>query len=240
MTLFLTSSPCVIGAPKAILNPANGFIDNLREALPQWPRVLFVCSDPENHDMTCGFANDMLEALRDVGIPCGGFMVLDGCNADEAAFLVAISDLIILSGGHVPTQNRFFQDICLRELLIDYPGVVMGISAGSMNCADEVYAQPEEPGESIDPEYERFLPGLGLTDANILPHYQQVKDNILDGVRLYEDITFGDSMGRKFYVLPDGSYLLQSEEGAAIFGEAYCLSDGILEWLSGEDECREL
>lgn len=53
MTLFLTSSPCVTGAPRAILTPANGFIDRLGKALPQWPRVLFVCVDPDDHEMTC-------------------------------------------------------------------------------------------------------------------------------------------------------------------------------------------
>jgi len=31
-----------------------------------------------------------------------------------------------------------------------------------MNCADTVYAQPEEPGEAVDPDYQRFIPGLGL------------------------------------------------------------------------------
>lgn len=34
-----------------------------------------------------------------------------------------------------------------------------------MNCADTVYAQPEEPGEAVDPDYQRFIPGLGADDA---------------------------------------------------------------------------
>lgn len=240
MTLFLASSPCIIGAPRAILNPANGFVDRLRNSLPQWPRALFVCSDPEERDNVRGFANDMAFSLREFGIALGGFSVLDGANADDAAALVAFSDLIVLMGGHVPTQNAFFQEIGLREILEGYEGVVMGISAGSMNCADTVYAQPEEPGEGIDPDYEKYLPGLGLTDVNILPHYQQVKNNILDELRLYEDITFADSMDHVFYVLVDGSYYLQNEEGAAFFGRMYRLQDGIMECLSGEEEFWEL
>ena len=32
-----------------------------------------------------------------------------------------------------------------------------------MNCAETVYAQPELEGESMDPEYQRFLPGFGIT-----------------------------------------------------------------------------
>ena len=240
MTLFLTSSPCIIGAPRVILNPANGFVDRLRDSLPRWPRLLIVASDPENHEAACHFGNEMVYTLREYGMPCGSFNVLDGSNGEDASILVAASDLIVLMGGHVPTQNAFFREIGLREILADYEGVVMGISAGSMNCADLVYAQPEESGESIDPDYERYVPGLGLTSVNILPHYQQVKDNILDGKRLYEDITYADSMGKQFYVMVDGSYLLQDEASAVFFGQVAALSDGNLEWLCAEGEYFEL
>ena len=58
------------------------------------------------------------------------------------------------------------------------------------------------------PGFVRFTQGLGLTDKNILPHYNQVRDNILDGMRLFEDITYPDSRGHSFYVLMDGSYIL--------------------------------
>ena len=72
--------------------------------------------------------------------------MLDSRNADDAAELVAQSGVILLSGGHVPTENAFFASMDLRDLLADFDGVIIGISAGSMNCADTVYAQPEEPG----------------------------------------------------------------------------------------------
>ena len=240
MTLFLTSSPCVIGAPRVILNPANGFVERLQKALPKWPRVLLIAADPGNHDSVCRFGNEMARAFREFGFPMGAFFTLDGSNADEAPFLVACSDLIILMGGHVPTQNAFFRELSLRQLLEGYEGCVMGISAGTMNCADVVYAQPEEPGEAIDPDYEKFIPGLGLTDVNILPHYQQVKDYMLDGMRLYEDITYTDSMGHLFFALPDGSYYYQDEERAAFYGKIYRLENGIFEQLTSDEGCWNL
>ena len=49
-----------------------------------------------------------------------------------------------------------------------------------MNCADTVYAGPELEGEAIDPLYERWITGLGLTDINIFPHFQSLKDDYLD------------------------------------------------------------
>ena len=240
MNVFITSSPYLDGADRAILNPENQFLTRLREALPEFPRALFVAADPERHDLTCSFGMDTAVAFCQAGIPFSAFRVLDGTNADDAAALVADSDLIVLSGGHVPTQNAFFQEIGLREILEDFDGTVMGISAGSMNLADTVYVQPEEEGEGVDPDFERFAPGLGLTDINILPHYQKVKDNILDGQRLYEDITYPDSVGQLFFLLPDGSYIYQDEESLLLFGEGWCLHDGILERLTLPGETLDL
>ena len=38
MILFLTSSPCIPNADRALLTPENGFLERMRRALPQSPR----------------------------------------------------------------------------------------------------------------------------------------------------------------------------------------------------------
>lgn len=235
MILFLTSSPCVPNADRAILNPANGFVDRIKAALPETPKCLFVCSDPDSPGLTDRFGEEIASAFGEAGIPFREFISLDRRNDHCAQELIWESDLIILAGGHVPTQNAYFQEIGLGALLENYQGVLMGISAGSMNCADTVYLQPEEPGES-DPDFCRFAQGLGLTDTNILPHYQQVKDNILDGLRLFEDVTYADSMGSCFLAMVDGSYLYNDGEGELLFGEAYTIEDGVLLQISQEND----
>lgn len=239
MTLFITSSPFVENAPRAILSPANAFINNIRQALPENPRVLFVCADPEDHQGVCRFAAETTAAFAEAGIAFSCYHVLDGRNSRSTQALLNRSDFVILSGGHVPTQNAFFQKIHLPQLLQDFEGTVMGISAGSMNCAEWVYVQPEEPGES-SPDFPRFAPGLGLTEVNILPHYQQVKDNILDGLRLFEDITYPDSQDNCFFALPDNSYIYQDPEHLLLLGEGYCLCDGIMEQISENDQVLDL
>lgn len=228
MIVFITSSPYVDGADRAILNPENEFVDRMRQALPPNPRALFVCSNPEDRDSTCHWGADTVAAFAMAGMAFSEYHILDGYNAGDAEALIAGSDLIVFAGGHVPTQNTFFQEIGLRELMEGFPGVVMGISAGSMNLAETVYVQPEEDGEGVDPDFEHFAPGLALTDVNILPHYQKVKDNILDGLRLFEDITYGDSWGNTFFALPDGSYFYQDDESLLLMGEGYLIRDGIL------------
>ena len=52
-----------------------------------------------------------MAAFARARIPFSAYQVLDGENAGDAAELIAQTDFIILAGGHVPTQNAFFQDI---------------------------------------------------------------------------------------------------------------------------------
>ncbi len=234
MICFLTSqvNPEGTGA----LNPANGFIDELRQRLPDPIRALDICSSPDAWEITDFYAGLTRGYFEDAGFPMERYLTLDSRNEDRAKSLIQSSNLVILDGGHVPTQNRFFQQIDLRQLLMGYTGVVIGISAGSMNAADLVYAQPEEVGETVDPAYQRFLTGLGLTKVNLLPHYDRVKDDILDGLRLFEDITYLDSRGRTFYAIPDGSYLFIKDGQEELRGEAYRIRDGRMEQISRDGQ----
>lgn len=239
MIAFITSSPFREDVDRPTFSNQNGFVDRMRACLPEFPRCLYVCSSPDRHDLNCRFGADVFMAFANMGIHFASYHVLDDKNADRAGELVKDADLIVLAGGHVPTQNAFFQKIGLRQLLKDHPGVAMGISAGSMNSADVVYAQPEEAGESA-PEFPRFLPGLGLTTIQILPHYQKVKDWWLDGRRLFEDITYADSQGHTFYALPDFSYVVSDGCRETLFGEACRVRDGVLTPLTGNGDAITL
>ena len=63
MTLFITSSPYVEDADRPLLWEDNDFIENLRQALPENPRALFVCADPDDHGNTCRFGADTVTAF---------------------------------------------------------------------------------------------------------------------------------------------------------------------------------
>ena len=241
MILFLTSSPCIYKHSPATLTEANGFLARLRSKLPPKPKMLFIASNPDSYGMTEFFYQDMYGAFLRAGIKAKDVRLLDGRNRDEALKLVAWSDFIILMGGHVPTQNEFFTRIGLKNLLRGYPGVVMGISAGTMNAAETVYAQPEEAGES-KPSFRRFYPGLGLTHINICPHYQEVieRNMTVDGHPIYPDLTAADSMGHTFHIFPDGTYLYRDETEYAIYGECWQMRDGVQTKLTENGERIDL
>lgn len=226
MTYFLTSSPTIgRGGP---LNPANGFVEELRAAVKPGCAALFLTSEPDDSAFTEQVSGNLRRAFSDAGLTFSAFDALDRRNMAEAERLVSGAGLIVLSGGHTPTENRFFRELGLRETLRRFDGVLVGISAGSMNCAETVYCHPELPGETTDPDYRRFVPGLGLTEKMILPHWQELKDATLDGKRLVEDVALPDSLGRTFYAIPDGSYLLGRDGREEFRGAAWRLADGTI------------
>ena len=219
----------------SVLIQSNGQLENLRSIWTPNANVLIICADPSDHEK-----NDSVCSCLKVSLPMSGLSISRIVKCDDRD-LDAVDDLdhvdvLILAGGHVPTQNRFMKQLGLRERLKDYGGIVVAWSAGSMNCADTVYAGPELEGEAIDPLYERWITGLGLTDINIFPHYQSLKDDLLDGLRLIEDITFADSVGHEIIALNDGSYIMIDDEKTTLFGEAYMIRDGELRQICRDGE----
>ncbi len=224
MVVFLTSSPTgdLDGKYKVDgVDNRNGFLDQIKEYWKDDCRCLIASASPDDRDSNIEFAHFWENALKVSGLSISCVHLLDRQYSHITAEEICSYDLIVMGGGHVPTQNSFFREIGLREKMEKFDGMIIGISAGTMNLAGEVYAQPEEEGEAINPDYQRFLEGLGYTDINVLPHYQMIKNDYLDGMRLFEDITYPDSEDRKFIALPDGSYIIIKENKAKIYGQAW-------------------
>ena len=241
MKLFLTSSPGGNYKENGVYFPCamdnrNQFVENLRAALPEKFNCLMIAAAPSEPEMNDSILRTIGGALSMSGIPAAQVKMCDDRNAEQLEEMLNEADFVILCGGHVPTQNEFFKRIGLKEKLAAFDGVVMGISAGTMNCATLVYAQPELDGEAIDPDYDRYIEGLGLTEIRILPHFQYLRELTLDGLRVLEDISLPDSRVQSFYALVDGSYILAEDGKSVLYGEAYYLADGKMVQISDEGE----
>lgn len=217
------------------LNSDNGLVESLGKRWNENADILIVSSDPDALERNDEIRDTFEVAFPMSGLPINKVVICDRRN-EEVIRRLPEYDVIILSGGHVPTQNAFFERIHLKEKLEKYDGILIGISAGTMNSAEIVYAQPELEGESVDLAYQRFLPGLGITKLMILPHYQEIKNDMLDGKKLFEDITYPDSFGREFYALVDGSYVTVENGITTLFGEAYLIKDGSVQQVCEKDK----
>lgn len=230
MIIYLTSSPG--GSYKVDgkrypqkLDESNQFVRSLQERWKAPAKMLIISASPEDTERNDSIAAIFEQAFPMSGLPLAKLDMLDS-RREELVTKLTDYNVIILAGGHVPTQNAFFHKIGLMERIRTFQGILIGISAGTMNCAKLVYAHPELEGETEDPSYQRFIPGLGLTDLMILPHYQSLKEEFLDGKHVIEDIAFPDSMGRKIYALVDGSYVIIENGVVILYGEGYLIGDG--------------
>lgn len=240
MVLFLTSSP---GGhnwnPKTAteLDGRNGLVDNLKKYWKENSRGLYIASNPEDDELNDIDSRLAFESFKLSGLSMSKMDICDNRNPKMSREILEQYDFVWLSGGHVPTENNFFQKINLKDAIKDYEGVVLSLSAGSMNCADTVYCMPELEGESV-PEFDRFLQGLGLTDIQIVPHFYDIKDLTVDGINCITGIAAKDSEGQHFYVLPDGTYFIIEKNKTTLYGEAFILSDGNMTKICNDNEVK--
>ena len=241
-SLFLTSSTGEFTYENGIITTngffkKNNFEKNLQKNWKKNSKILYITADPNSQETNNSIIDSFKNNFFTSNLSYNAIDLCDGFNNNQN---LSEYDVIILGGGHVPTQNQFFEQINLFERIKKFEGIIIGISAGTMNCADIVYAQPELDGEAIDPKYKRFLKGLNLTKYQILPHYYSLKDEELDGLRIIEDISYGDSVGRCFYVLPDGSYIYQTKNESYLYGEGFTIKDKVMTKINDDNKVIKL
>lgn len=235
MICFFTSATGPYQTPA--LYTEYGFTDRLRRDLPDPVRALWIANDPADHDRTLPFALEVRDAFANAGFPVADWEILDDLNADRAEALVQRANLIILSGGEIPVQNRFFERIRLKTLLQGWDGVLVGISAGTMNSAETVPVPPDGPDDPVDPDQWPVLPGLGLTRHNVIPHFQYIRTQSMPGFGTVEDYFRAVGRTRPLLALNDTAYIFRDAAGnEKICGQAYRIADGtIVPWPPERD-----
>lgn len=231
MKYILTSAPNHYQTTELIKN--NGFIELLKETLPENSKVLYITSSPDQIKSTMDQACGIEIALKRSLLPPQSFTILDRMNEDNVLQEIKNCNVIYLAGGHLPTQNAFLQDLRLSKMLkaACFDGLIIGCSAGSMNSAEEVFSIPELEETEDENNFRYFMPGLGITKVNLIPHYQYLKDVKFHGKDMFADIILPKSEGRKFYAIPDGSYLYGHDGIEELFGEAYLIQNGSMEQI---------
>ena len=135
-------------------------------------------------------------------------MELESTSTNQIIKLLENSDIIWMAGGYSGYLLYWLRRLELDKHLpniLDQGVIYIGSSAGSMVCSKTHYSSElflDEPGTSI-------MPGLGLIDFEIYPHYQEDQ---------YEEIekkwTTGD-----LCLLKDGEVVTVVGDKVEILGE---------------------
>lgn len=244
MILYLTSDPGGAwdnnGHPTARpFKKENKFIYNLRKDIREFAphrrgrKCLIISAAPDNHQINDEHLAVFTKSFKRAWIL---FDSIEMCDSRNPELVTKINDysLVFLMGGHAPTQNKFFKDIDLKKYIVSYNGILLTLSAGSMNCAKEVYMMPEEAEEFDISISERLVPGLGLTTIQMVPHFQYLRTLEIDGQKLIDDFVAGESIGMNFTGVCDGSYyrIDTAKQESILYGEAYSISNKKIRPLS--------
>ena len=213
----------------------NGLLNTIQSFWKDDSKVMIISGSPEYYDKNDSILFCLSRAFPMSGLSVSEFLMCDKRNKEIIERLPEM-DVLILAGGHVPTQNAFMKEISLKERLREWDGLLIAWSAGSMNCAGTVYSGPELPGEAVDPGFQRWISGLGITKTNIFPHFDALKDEVLDGMKLIEDITFPDSFVHEILALNNGSFILIEDSTETLCGEAYSIKDGELKQICRNEQ----
>ena len=223
----------------ARLLETNGLLKIIQAVWKKNSKVMIISGSPEYYDKNDSVLFCLSGAFSLSDLSASEVLMCDERNKEIIERLPEM-DVLILAGGHVPTQNSFMKTIGLKERLQDWDGLLIAWSAGSMNCAETVYAGPELPGEAIDPDFQRWISGLGITKIKIFPHFEELRDEMLDGMRLIEDITYADSMGHEIIALNNGSFIVADNGTETLYGEAYSIKDGEQRQICSDDKWIQL
>ena len=115
----------------------------------------------------------------------------------------------------------------MKEIFNNYKGLVIGVSAGTMNLCKTVANFPEE---LVDLDEPRWLSGLGFYDGIVIPHFDG--ENIAyqipcDEIDVVNDYILPLSKDKEFIGLPNGSYVLIDNNGSVnYYGDVYKISNG--------------
>lgn len=199
----------------------NGFNEQtaeiFRQKIRKRKKFAFVASEFEKiHEKTDRYFHYFLNMFEKVGIYFEETYVIDGrMSVGQAQKIVAEADVIWLSGGDTPTQFRYFQEYGIDAVISQYGGIIIGMSAGSINMAKTSICTL-----SCGHYKQLVYNGLGCVDISVEPHFvrSEVSDELIDLSKKYT-----------IYGLCDDSLIVCSGKSIEFHGEIYKLSQGNIE-----------
>lgn len=243
--IFLTSaiggySKTESGKIASNLNNSNYFVDRLKKYCKKIKNIVFVASNPDGYERTDEWFNIFTKAFNIDGFDIENVAILDHRFNGNVEEVVLNSDVVFLTGGHTPTQNKYLFEIGLDKILQNYNGVVIGQSAGSMNLAKVVYAPPETI-EDLNESYKRTFKGLNLTVIKIMPHMALAfSDNVDGNGKNTYDFCIEDSCNFEIYGIYDGGFIEISNNKQISYGKTLLFKNGICKELCGDGEKIEI
>lgn len=185
----------------------------LCEALTVRQSLVFVSAWPDDAARNDDDAVGMHGMFAECGMAFGRFAVIDERTpSDDGQRMLREADCIFLMGGNPTVQMKFIRERGFAETLRSFGGVLLGVSAGSINMACRALDVWESPKP-----YE----GLGLTGITIKSHVNEGGDVLLEKLQAISAVE-----KLPICAMADESAIFITREGADWLGSIRYIEDG--------------
>ena len=177
----------------------------LNRVIKKKSSIVCIASDFFSYELTDKFWNVFYNMFKSAGLSFEKSAVIDGrLTPSQAQTLVKKADVVWISGGDTIAEFNYIKKYGLDDILKAHQGVLIGMSAGTLNLAKKVIL-PVCKGHSEQSIYD----GLGLVDITVISHYDMgiIPEEILSLSEEYE-----------LYLMTDGSYILCTGEQKEFYG----------------------
>lgn len=201
----------------------NGILTLIKRHITRYQRLLIIANDPSDYTDNDNVAQVLGQAFVMTNQKFDEIKVLDNRTRDQAATLIQNADLIFMRGGEILRQLEFLQQIYFHDLIKNYSGIVITVSAASMCLTNIICNFPEHKKELAQP---RFIKGLGIVDLILIPHFDGktlTYQGHTDFPNLVQDYILPYSDKHLIYALPNGSYIRYDGINLKFFGPYYKL-----------------
>ncbi len=202
-----------------VISNKNGVLTFIDQYVSRHQCLLVIANDPNDCVDNEDLAQVLGQAFSMTNRKFNEVKVLDNRTSDQAEQLIKNSDLIFVRGGEILRQLEFLQKINFKQLIKNYQGLVITVSAASMCLTKTICNFPEHEKELNQP---RVVDGLGIVDLMLIPH--------CDGVtyqghtafpNLVQDHILPYSDQHKICALPNGSFIMYDGRELRFFGPYY-------------------
>ena len=178
-------------------------------------KIAFIASDFALHDTTDYYFHIFYDKFIKAGLEFKGAYVVDSrMTFDEAKQAVAQADLVWISGGDTPVEMKYLKQYGLVDVIRQHRGVVLGMSAGTLNLAQTTVCSRWLHDGQFD-----MYEGIGLVDITVESHFDvnHISDEIYDFSREHE-----------LYELCDESFIICQNGKKEFYGEVYKFTNGTM------------
>lgn len=187
----------------------NDFIQCVKGYYNKNDSFLFIASDFSGHSKTDKYTNEFLNMFKNNGIVFDKVHVIDDrITKEKAAKYIKEADIIWLAGGDTLKQIVNLKEYNLIPVLQNKEGLIIGMSAGSINMAKKVVLAKDI--NDNNPKL-AIYDGIGLVNINIEPHLDSASEEHMKDI--YEASQF-----TTIYGLYDNSFIKIVDGKMDIYG----------------------